>query len=46
MEAFGIIGLFFGMSAMALVTNLKKEVSDLKEELTKTGVLKENSGNN
>ena len=35
MEAIGIIGMVFGMSAMALVTNLKKEVTNLKKNLLK-----------
>jgi hypothetical protein len=41
MEAIGIIGMVFGISAMALIQELKKEVSGLKKELAEAGVIKE-----
>lgn len=41
MEAFWIIGMVFGMSALWIVLNLKKEVEHLKKTLNESGVLKE-----
>jgi len=48
MEAFGVIGMTFGMSGMAfgiiawgLIASLRKEFEDLKKNLEDSGVLKE-----
>lgn len=40
MEAFGIIGMTFGMVALGLIANLRKEFEDLKKNLEDSGVLK------
>lgn len=50
MEAFGIIGMSFGITAMGLAASaftklqgVTKELADLKQELTESGVLKADS---
>ncbi len=40
MEAFGIIGMTFGIIAWGLVAKLRKEFEDLKKNLENSGVLK------
>jgi hypothetical protein len=42
MDAFGIIGMTFGIIALGLATKLKQEVEALKKALIDAGVLKEN----
>jgi hypothetical protein len=39
MEAFGIIGMTFGIISWSLVASLKKELEDLKKKLGDSGVL-------
>ena len=39
MEAFGIIGMVFGIISLWLVSSLKKEVEDLKKQLHEAGVI-------
>ena len=41
MEAFGIIGMTFGMIAWGLVANLRKEFEALKKNLEESGVLQD-----
>ena len=41
MEAFGIIGMTFGIIAWGLVANVSKELKELKKRLEDSGVLKE-----
>ncbi len=45
MEAIGIIGMVFGITAMGIANELKKEVRQLKENLIEKGVIDENSKN-
>ena len=40
MEAFGIIGMTFGIIAWSLITKLRKEFEALKKDLQDSGVLK------
>jgi hypothetical protein len=41
METFGIIGMTFGIIALGLVANLRKDLEDLKKQLIDSGVLNE-----
>ena len=41
MEAFGIIGMTFGIIAWGLIANLRKEFEALKKSLEDSGTLKE-----
>jgi len=41
MEAFGIIGVTFGIIAWGLIAQLRKDFEDLKKTLKDSGVLKE-----
>ena len=40
MEAFGIIGMTFGIIAWGLIASLRKEFEELKKSLEDSGVLK------
>ena len=40
MEAFGIVGMTFGIIAWGLIAKLRKEFEDLKKNLEDSGVLK------